>query len=75
MATNEAVRLRAYELWDRTGRREGCALDHWLTAEAELAVPAEKSGGPSSPWGSPCEHKFHQRGGGVARGQNEGDRR
>ena len=46
MITSEAVRLRAYELWDRTGRREGCALDHWLTAEAELAVPAEKSGGP-----------------------------
>ena len=45
MATSdEAVRLRAYELWDWPAG--GCALDHWLTAEAELAVHAEKSGGP-----------------------------
>ena len=45
----EVVRLLAYELWDRTGRPEGCALDHWLTAEAELAVRAE-GGGPGPHW-------------------------
>jgi Protein of unknown function (DUF2934) len=28
---------RAYRIWERMGRPEGQALEHWLMAEAELA--------------------------------------
>jgi Protein of unknown function (DUF2934) len=35
----ERIRLRAYELYERRGRRDGSALDDWLRAEAELAEP------------------------------------
>ncbi len=32
----ERIRLRAYELYESRGRRDGHALDDWLQAEAEL---------------------------------------
>ncbi len=32
----ERIRLRAYELYERRGSRDGHALDDWLQAEAEL---------------------------------------
>jgi hypothetical protein len=32
----ERIRLRAYELYEKRGRRDGHALDDWLQAEAEL---------------------------------------
>ncbi|HEX4075334.1 MAG TPA: DUF2934 domain-containing protein [Candidatus Acidoferrales bacterium] len=35
----ERIRLRAYELYEQRGRRDGSALDDWLQAEAELAEP------------------------------------
>jgi hypothetical protein len=31
---------RAYHIWERLGRPEGQALEHWLLAEAELASSA-----------------------------------
>ncbi len=30
------VRVRAYRIWERTGRPEGCAEEHWREALAEL---------------------------------------
>ena len=30
------IRERAYELWERAGRPEGKAVEHWLQAEDEL---------------------------------------
>ena len=30
------VRLRAYELYERDGAVNGCAIVHWLAAEAEI---------------------------------------
>lgn len=33
----ERIRIRAYELYEKRGRREGSALADWLQAEAELA--------------------------------------
>lgn len=35
----ERIRLRAYELYEQRGRRDGHALDDWLRAEAELTEP------------------------------------
>jgi hypothetical protein len=29
---------RAYFIWEQTGRLDGRALEHWLQAEAELAM-------------------------------------
>jgi hypothetical protein len=31
------VQQRAYEIWERDQCPEGKALDHWLTAEQEIA--------------------------------------
>lgn len=32
----ERIRLRAYELYEKRGKRDGYAVDDWLQAEAEL---------------------------------------
>lgn len=34
----EAVRLRSYLIWKREGCPDGKALDHWVCAQAELAL-------------------------------------
>lgn len=34
--TLQEIRVRAYELWERAGRPEDSAIDHWLAAELEL---------------------------------------
>jgi hypothetical protein len=31
-----AIRARAYELYEKRGRQDGCAQDDWFQAEAEL---------------------------------------
>lgn len=36
MIPEEAIRLRSYEIWERQGRPEGKAVEHWLTARMEL---------------------------------------
>jgi hypothetical protein len=33
----EKIRLRAYELYERRGRQEGHAHEHWVEAEAQIA--------------------------------------
>jgi hypothetical protein len=32
----EQVRRRAYEIYEQSGRPDGCAHDHWCQAEAEI---------------------------------------
>ena len=34
--TKDAIRERAYQLYEQRGRADGHALEDWLTAEAEL---------------------------------------
>ncbi len=34
--SEERIRVRAYELYEKQGKRDGHALDDWLQAEAEL---------------------------------------
>lgn len=34
--SEEAVRLRAYQLWQNEGEPEGRALEHWQQAQSEL---------------------------------------
>jgi hypothetical protein len=38
----QRIRDRAYEIWERAGRPEGKAVEHWQQAEAEIA--AEEQG-------------------------------
>src|SRR5882724_5172776 len=33
----QRVRLRAYLIWEKQGRPEGLAVDHWLEAEQQVA--------------------------------------
>ena len=41
--TEEAIRARAYELYEQRGRVDGHALDDWLTAEAELQLKCKNA--------------------------------
>ena len=34
--TPDQIATRAYEIWETSGRPEGCDMDHWLQAEAEI---------------------------------------
>lgn len=57
MPNPEMVRVRAYQLYEQNGRRDGAAVDHWLQAESELRTttrPATKDtvSGPE-PIGAP----------------------
>ncbi len=36
MVPEEAIRIRSYEIWQREGRPDGKAMEHWLTARMEL---------------------------------------
>ena len=44
---DDLIRERAYQIWQERGQPEGCADDHWLAAEQELADEAEKSKEPA----------------------------
>jgi len=40
-AKERRIRRRAYEIWEREGRPEGQALDHWLKARWEIEIVPE----------------------------------
>lgn len=41
--TAQSVELRSYQIWEEAGRPDGCDMEHWLQAEAELAsLPVKK---------------------------------
>jgi cytoskeletal protein CcmA (bactofilin family) len=39
--SEEAIRLRSQQIWEREGCLEGCAQEHWLRAKAELEAEQE----------------------------------
>jgi Protein of unknown function (DUF2934) len=41
-ALEQRVRERAYEIWNATGREDGRANEHWLSAERELLASLRK---------------------------------
>jgi cytoskeletal protein CcmA (bactofilin family) len=41
--SEEAIRLRSQQIWEREGCPEGYAEDHWMRARAELAALMEKT--------------------------------
>ena len=57
MPNPDLVRVRAYQLYEQSGRKDGAELDNWLQAETELRItprPASKDtvSGPE-PLGAP----------------------
>lgn len=48
----EAIRRRAYQIWEREGRPQGQAQAHWLAARVELASESGSLPDPDLP-GSP----------------------
>jgi hypothetical protein len=48
---NERIAERAYRIWEDAGRPEGQDVEHWLSAEAELAEagPADEEGAVAPP--------------------------
>lgn len=44
--TEFEIRELSYFIWEREGRPEGRALDHWFRAAAELAPPQAATTGP-----------------------------
>jgi Protein of unknown function (DUF2934) len=39
----QAIRERAYSIWEKEGRPEGQHESHWLRAEAEIDFPAPQA--------------------------------
>jgi hypothetical protein len=44
-AREQAIRERAYAIWEEEGRPQGRDVDHWLRAETEIG-PGDASGIP-----------------------------
>jgi hypothetical protein len=40
----QAIRERAYAIWEEEGRPEGRHLDHWLRAEVEVGYAGKEPG-------------------------------
>ena len=51
----QAIRLRAYEIWEKEGRPLGRERDHWLRAETELSFTTESQ--PVKPKSAPVKPK------------------
>jgi Protein of unknown function (DUF2934) len=46
----QAIRERAYAIWEEEGRPEGKDREHWLRAEVEINSPTEQRDiSPSAP--------------------------
>jgi len=43
----QAIRERAYAIWEEEDRPEGKDLDHWLRAEAEIISATERQASPA----------------------------
>jgi hypothetical protein len=47
--STDDISRRAYELWEKEGRPEGCDLRHWLQAEQELNTSQPDNGIKAEP--------------------------
>ncbi len=66
VASPDEIAARAYEIYEREGRSDGRAMDHWLQAESELRAEKQNRGGsapnPQSRQDSPRSARQHQEG-------------
>lgn len=49
MVPEEAIRERSYAIWEREGRPEGKALEHWVRAKAQLEAERQPASKPLAP--------------------------
>ena len=56
--SNEEIAERAYQIYEREGRSDGRAMDHWLQAESELR--AERQGQSQNRGASPNNPQSRQ---------------
>ena len=38
----ESIKLKAYELWEKDGRKQGNDFDHWVNAEKTVMAKIKK---------------------------------
>ena len=68
--SQDAIAQRAYEIWERDGRPEGRAAEHWFRAASELKAQTrgtERQGTPDKPAARAAtprvaENRFQPRG-------------
>ena len=48
LISTDDIAARAYEIYEREGRSDGRAMDHWLQAEAELRAENQRGMGQSA---------------------------
>ena len=53
----DKIRERAYEIWNREGRQDGRADEHWLQAERELGGSRAEAPSPIKEPGIPAQAK------------------
>jgi hypothetical protein len=64
--SNEEIAARAYEIYEREGRSDGRAIDHWLQAENELRAERQNPGmNPQFRQEMPRSARQHQQSPGV----------
>jgi hypothetical protein len=56
---------RAYRLWESEGRPHGRAVDHWLQAEAELAIVPVPQGATTAAKSSTLRRSAQQNKAGI----------
>jgi len=44
--SDDAIRHRAYLIWEREGRQHGRDYEHWVQAQIELAAESRSNGKP-----------------------------
>jgi hypothetical protein len=59
-ALEQRIRERAYEIWNSTGREDGQADEHWLSAERELLASARRQPTAAKLADSPKVMKFNE---------------
>ncbi len=50
MISEEAIRQRSYAIWEREGRPQGKAMEHWLRAKTELELGLGGALSTSTDW-------------------------
>jgi hypothetical protein len=60
LISNEEIAARAYEIYEREGRSDGRAMDHWLQAENELRSERQRRRPQTTQTDQPRSARLHQ---------------
>jgi hypothetical protein len=70
--SEDRIRVKAYELWEQSGRPQGLELEHWLLAERTLVEREPDAGGASAVAAAPAKRKTTRARKPVARSRRRG---